>query len=156
MAVIGATFYVVLPRLTAAFVDDPLRDTLRYLTTASAELRAKAVASQTRQVLNVDIIANRLFVTQQANPSPARPEAPHAFALGADLHLAAVLYPQKGRVSTGVAPICFHRQGHADQAMIQVAGADGRRFSFYIDPFLPAVKVYSGHVDHPDPTVEDD
>jgi hypothetical protein len=150
MAVIGATFYLVLPRLTAAVVQDPLRDTVRYFSVQSQNLRSSCVATKTPRAIYVDMESNRLF-TGAINPPQANPSrALDAFALGSDLRLAGVLFPQKSRQTSGTALICFHRQGHADQAIVHVAAADGRRFSLYLDPFLPGIKVYPDFIDYQD------
>lgn len=152
MAVIGATFYVVLPRLSAALVADPLRDTVRYLSQTTSDLRAKAVLTQQRQILFVDLDNNRLFTGGQpsSGPSVKRPAPEKAYALGADLSLTGLHLPQRQRLASGAVPVCFHPQGHSDQVIIHLARADGQRFSLYINPFLPEIEIRSGLMDYAD------
>jgi len=152
MAVIGATFYMVLPRLSAALIADPLRETAGYVSQTAADLRARAMASQQRQMLWVDLDNNRLFTgAQTSDQTLARQSLPQkAFGLGEDLRLAGLRFPRQQRATGGTVPVCFHHQGHSDQVIIHLSRVDGRGFSLYINPFLPGIEVYPGHIDYAD------
>lgn len=65
--------------------------------------------------------------------------------LSDDVDIVDVLFPEDVPITSGSADICFYGQGYSDRALIHVKAGDDR-FSLYIAPFLPHVKIYDGFI----------
>ncbi len=150
------------PRLAGFFPRNDKDDIARWLIMQTSILRTRTVKQQTSYVLQVDIDANQFQVmaAEQAgvedpdsDPESASPSFPPAsraagsnalLKLTEETKIAAVVFAGSPPINSGTVDIYFHTSGYSDRAMIQMR-AGRERFSFYIAPFLPTVKIYEGY-----------
>lgn len=146
MALIGIVFFFAVPRFEGAFVLDDAEKSARFLIAKLQAMREEALRTHRLRTLHVDLDTGRLWETdEQMSPEERRLAIARSQPLPGGARIAAVVFPIQGRIASGRADIRFHRAGHSDKALIQVAGGATRR-SFLLEPFLTEVKMIEGFV----------
>lgn len=162
------------PRLTG-FLSGDNRDTVgRWIIVQTALARIKAVQQNNPYLLQVDVSEDAFRVMPATLSSDPSPEAGQSIddiedmspfddldgeasgeitggvmerelVLSDNVDIIDVVFPDDTSITSGLADICFYGQGYSDRAMIHIKSGEDR-FSFYIAPFLPQVKIYDGYV----------
>lgn len=165
------------PRLTGFFSEDDRGSISRWVITQTASMRVKALQEHQPYVLQVDVSGDAFRTIPPAPPdslsgadqdeSPdgvlssfeetaaatgetegaASQAAPSKeLLLSDDVDIMDVLFPGDVPISSGSVEIRFYGQGYADRALIHFRAGDDR-FTLYVAPFLPQVKIFDGYVD---------
>lgn len=147
-----------LPQLSGFLAANNRNKAVRWMIAQRAALKTKAVKDQIRYVLRVDISGNRIMAMPMSgepgsegaippvtDAALAAVKAQKTFVCGGDLDIVDVEFPEVETDASRTADIVFYEKGYCDQAVIHMNDG-GDRFSIYIEPFLPRVTVYAGHV----------
>jgi prepilin-type N-terminal cleavage/methylation domain-containing protein len=147
MALIGIVFFFAVPRFEGAFILDDAQKSARYLIAKLQAMREEALRTHRLRTLHIDLDSGRLWESDELMTAEEREAAlARAQPLPGGARIVAVIFPVQGRVAAGRAEIRFHRAGHSDRALIQVAGGDSRT-TFLLEPFLIEVAMLDGWVD---------
>lgn len=146
------------PRLSGFLSVNNKAKAIRWMIAQRTALKIKAVKEQTRYVLRVDISDNRILVMPMPRALSSEDEispaidanspsvtARNAFICGGELDIVGVEFPDGESISSQSADIVFYEKGYCDQAIIHMKDGDNC-FSIYVEPFLPRITVYDGHI----------
>lgn len=67
--------------------------------------------------------------------------------LPAGVHIADVVVPGAGKLSTGLVPTRFYPEGYADRSVIHLVDSDGHAYTVRIDPVRGRGEVFEGYQD---------
>jgi hypothetical protein len=146
------------PKLSGFLSVNNKNQVVRWLIVQRTVLKTRAIKEQKPYILRVDISDNRF----QTLPMPGavstadqdlttdedqveNKSARQKYVCSGDLDITAVVLPDDEIILSGAVDIIFSEKGYSQQAIIQMKDGDDR-FSIYIEPFLPRVVVYEGHV----------
>ncbi len=142
ISLISIMLFFTMPRFQDAVLSDNTKKTSLWIIGKVRALKEKAVSNQKLYTLHVNLDAGRLWVT---NESMSEEELQNAerqgYELPNDVKALDVEYPDKGKISAGLADICFYKKGYSDKALIHIED-DDKKLSFLIEPFLSGVKLY--------------
>ena len=144
-ALISILLVVAIPRLDGGFFSDDADDTSKWIIANVRHLKEKAVNDQRIYFLNVSFDAQRLWVTHaEASETEMDTALEEGHAVPNDIAMDHVAHSETQRFSSGTVPIAFYPQGYSDKAVIRMKTNDGERLAFFIEPFLPAVRLVRG------------
>jgi len=147
MALIAMLLFFTVPRLGDTFVfNDSAKKSSRWIITEVRQLKHVAARDQRPYMLNVDLDANRFWVSSKAETETSESSAADTLQLPPDLNITAVEFPGSDPIQSGKAEILFHKQGYSDKALIHIENHRGEKMSFLIEPFLKRVKFYDRQV----------
>lgn len=147
------------PRLSGFLSVNNKNKLVRWMIIQRTVLKTKAVQEQKPYLLRVDISGDRLQT--MARPADgAEPESLFGeektgdtdknhvdgqFDCSGGLEIVGVVRPDGETVMSGTVDILFSEKGYCDRVIIHMREGNDR-FSVYIEPFLPQVDVYAGHI----------
>lgn len=142
LGLLGLMLLFTVPRFGHLLNVDPALDASRWILNTVENLKRSAVADQRIYILQIDVPANRLWVTREpATGDATPPSAAGGIELSGQANLLDVAYPGKEPPLQQTARIRFYPQGYSDRAIIHLALDDHRRFSFQVEPFLASAKL---------------
>jgi prepilin-type N-terminal cleavage/methylation domain-containing protein len=142
LGLLGLTLLFTVPRFSYMLNMDPALRASRWILNTVQKLKRSAVADQRTYVLQIDVPANRLWVTTEADAAVAfPPPAAPGIELSGEASLLDVVYPGKEPPVQQTARIRFFPQGYSDRAVIHLALDGRRRFSFQVEPFLASARL---------------
>ena len=142
LGLLGLILLFTVPRFGYLLNTDPALGASRWILNTVENLKRSAVADQRIYILQIDVPANRLWVTGDPDAAVAfPPPASGGIELSGQASLLDVAYPGKEPPKQQTARIRFFPQGYSDRAIIHLALDDHRRFSFQVEPFLSSAKL---------------
>ena len=139
---ISVTLFFVAPRIPNSPLTDQSRKTSRWIMTAVADLKDRAVRDQKTYTLHVSLDANRLWVTHEAMSDEEKDAAQaEGMKLSGAIRLMDVEYPGNEKITAGRAEIRFYPKGYSDRALLHAKEGE-RRVSYQIEPFLSRVIIH--------------
>ena len=143
LSLISVMLFFSIPRFGALRVNDPSREASQWIMANVRLLKERSLRERKSYMLHVGIDTGRLWTTDLSVPEEDRQQtATSEFILSPEIRILDVEYPQRGILSTGRADIHFSEQGYSDKAVIHLVQDHGQPRSFFIEPFLPEVKIY--------------
>lgn len=141
LSLVSVMLFVATPRFSDFLFGDDTDTTLRWLMIKIRDVKQRSVAEQKDYVLNLDFENNRMWMTDESleTDEDLAKASDKGYSLPEGLHLLDVEYFGKGRLSLGIAPLLFSRQGYSDRAIIHLSRSDETPLSVLIEPFLPDV-----------------
>jgi len=140
--------FFAVPRLERSLFAGDSKKVSRWILVNAGSLRDKAVQTQKRYILNVDMDSDRFWISDEAMVEEDLPGAREGgFELPDGQKIIDVIYPGEKRISSGTAGIVFYPKGYSDRAIIHVQDNAGNRRSYCIEPFLPKVKIRDSYVE---------
>jgi prepilin-type N-terminal cleavage/methylation domain-containing protein len=150
MALMSIVLFVSVPRIDGTFLQDDARRSSRWLIGKIQTLRENAVRNQLDYTLQLDLDTNRAWETNSSMTADSmQSAADNAYLLPGDVRLTAVIYPRRGRVSSGRTGIRFYRGGYSDKALIQMHNGD-QPLTFALEPFISKVTTYERLITYED------
>lgn len=146
IVLLGIVLFSSTPRLRELLAGDDLSLSARRLGELCGELRARAVRDQSDYLLYLDLNDHR-YVPYRADSSPEEraKEKEKARSLKGGVELTGVdVFGEEG-IFFGDAEIRFAKEGYAQPAIIYLKSKDQEK-TLFINPFLPEVKVWDGHM----------
>lgn len=141
MLLISIVMAVAIPKFMGGTLQDPVKQVSRWINNTARSLRITAVKQQKRYTLVVDLSDNRFWtVNADMNEEALMQAREKAFSLPKSIRIAAVLFPDNERISSGTAEIQFYPAGYSDRVLIDMENDDAQRFSYLVEPLLPRVK----------------
>ncbi len=147
LSIIGMMLFFSIPRVANDIQSGDMYGVARWIMLNVRELKSRAADERQMIILNVEIDANALSITDEKT-AESEEEAPEAkkYQLPSGIQLVDVEYPGKGPVTAGKTSICFYEKGYSDKAVIHIRDKDNTLFSFLIEPFLPVVEMVEERV----------
>lgn len=140
-----------IPRFQNFVLTDNKKKVSRWLINKVRSLKNDTLRNQKLYILNVDIDANRFWVTTEPAPETASTNSEQkVYQLPEDISVLDVEYPGKGKITSGQTEIRFYKNGYSDKAMIHIESDSGNPSSFLIETFLSNVRLYNQYVDFED------
>lgn len=143
ISLISIMLFFSIPRFQNTFLSDNTKKTSRWIIGKVRALKEVAVQDQKLYILHVNMDTNSLWVS---NDSMSEKEIQNAnqeeFILPDDVKVLDVEFPEKGKISSGLADIFFYKNNYSDKALIHIEDSDNQQLSFLIEPFLTKVKMY--------------
>lgn len=140
-----------IPRFQNFVLTDNKKKVSRWLINKVRSLKNDTLRNQKLYILNVDIDANRFWVTTEPAPETASTNSEQkVYQLPEDISVLDVEYPGKGKITSGQTEIRFYKNGYSDKAMIHIENDSGNPSSFLIETFLSNVRLYNQYVDFED------
>lgn len=144
---LGIVLFTATPRLRDIIAGDPLSLAVRRLSGLCSELRAQAVSDQRDYYLALDLDEQRFFAYREdLDPEGRSKKREKAWSLGAGVRFAKVDAFSGEQRFFGEVTIRFSREGYAQPALIYLETGPGRT-TLFINPLLPAMKVWDRYVD---------
>lgn len=144
---LSTMLFFAAPRLQGLVGANENKKISRWIMLKSQALKAKAVQNQKRYILHVGLDSGRIWVTDESMSEEAVLDAEeNGEQLSEELRITDVEYPEQGKVSIGIADICFYKEGYSDKVLIHIEDDDYNRFTFLIEPFLSKVRRYDDYV----------
>jgi prepilin-type N-terminal cleavage/methylation domain-containing protein len=140
LGLLGLTLLLSVPRFGHGLTTDPGLRAARWILHTADSLKRAAVADQRLYVLQIDIPANRLWVTCETEAC-APPSGKGGIELQGGATLLDVEFPGQAPPTLQTARIRFFPQGYSDRAVIHLALEDHRRLSFPIEPFIARTRL---------------
>lgn len=110
-------------------------------------MKKSAVCEQKDYILHVGFDAGRFWIANESmSEKELRNAARQGYELAGDVRVIDVIYPDKGKITSGWTDIYFYKKGYCDNAFIHIGDGD-KIFSFLVEPFLASVKMYEGYID---------
>ncbi len=142
ISLVATMLFFAVPRLDRSLFTDESKKVSRWILLNVSQLKNKAVQSQKRFILNVDMENNRLWISEETMAEEMLSSAENeAFRLPSSFRLLDVEYPDGRRVSSGTAVINFYPKGYSDRAILHMEDDQSERRSYFIEPFLSQVKI---------------
>lgn len=144
MVLVSIMLLVAVPNFSAFLFSDNADKVVRWITIKTKFLKERSVIEQKQYVLNVDLDANRLWISDDSVDSDeAVLEAQkNGYDLPENITLLDVTYPGRGTVTSETAAINFYQKGYSDRAVIHLADHDEKKITIVIESFLPDVKFH--------------
>lgn len=147
ISLISIMLFFFIPGFNNAVLPDNKKEAARLIISTVKELRHRSIRTQKLFFLNISLDTNRIWVS---NESMDREEFYNAeekgYQLSDNVEVLDLEYPEKGKISSGVADICFYKNGYSDKVFIHIEDNDNNRISLLIEPFLSKVKLYDEYV----------
>ena len=150
VVVIGTVVFMAIPRLHLPGGADGLDAVGRYLVIGHQRLRTDAVRRQVEQILNIDLDAQKLWVSD-ASMDETRQAAAAAggYVLGDGVRIGRLSMADDRELFAGTFALRFFPDGHCLMVQIHVEDRAGGRMTVRMEPFLPEAKVFAEDVDWP-------
>jgi len=140
-----------IPRFQNFVLTDHKKKVSRWLINRVRTLKNDALRNQKPYILNVDIDANRFWVTTEPAPETVSTNSePKVYQLPEDISVLDVEYPGKGKITSGQTEIRFYKNGYSDKVMIHIESGSENPSSFLIETFLSNVRLYNQYIDFED------
>lgn len=151
ISLISIMLFFSIPRFQNFVLTDNKKKVSRWLINKVRSLKNDTLRNQKLYILNVDIDANRFWVTTEPAPETASTNSEQkVYQLPEDISVLDVEYPGKGKITSGQTEIRFYKNGYSDKAMIHIESDSGNPSSFLIETFLSNVRLYNQYVDFED------
>lgn len=151
ISLISIMLFFSIPRFQNFVLTDNKKKVSRWLINKVRSLKNDTLRNQKLYILNVDIDANRFWVTTEPAPETASTNSEQkVYQLPEDISVLDVEYPGKGKITSGQTEIRFYKNGYSDKAMIHIENDSGNPSSFLIETFLSNVRLYNQYVDFED------
>lgn len=121
-------------------------DAARGLLHAVAKLKNAALRHQQIHQLHLDLDANRIWVTREAEPGQdgAAPRQSE-WALPDDIRMAYVRFPDKREIRSGTVTLSFYPQGYSDRAIVRLTDDGTEPTDLIVEAFLPMALIAANH-----------
>ena len=140
-----------IPRFQGFVLTDHKKKVSRRLINQVRSLKNDALRNQKLYIFNVDIDANRFWVTTEPAPETVSTDSEQkVYQLPEDISVIDVEYPGQGKITSGQTEIRFYKNGYSDKAMIHIEDGSGNPSSFLIETFLSNAKHYNQYMDFED------
>lgn len=141
IAMISIMLAFAVPRLEGSLFEDDAKVASRWLLLNLPALKTKAVQDQTVLALRFSLGKGKAWVVgPETGEQAAERYEQSAYTFPEGVKILDIDYPDRERVSSGEADIFFYPKGYSDWAIIHMQDADGNRYSFVLEPFLPKIK----------------
>jgi prepilin-type N-terminal cleavage/methylation domain-containing protein len=141
IALISIMLAFAIPRLEDSLFVDNSKVASRWLLINIPALKTKAVREQTVLALRFSFSEAKAWVVgPDTGEQAAEKYEAAAYTFPEGIKILDIDYPDREGVSTGEADIFFYPKGYSDWAIIHMEDADGNRYSFVVEPFLPKIK----------------
>ena len=141
---ISIMLVVAIPRLGGGLFTDGSDETARWIIANVRQLKEKSIVDQKVYQLNVSPDVRRLWITEAVMTDDAATTIEEGHRLPRGVTIDHVAFSQNERFSSGTIPIVFYPKGYSDKAVIRIRTNDGERLAFFIEPFLPGVRLVRG------------
>ncbi len=139
-----------LPSFEGILGADQQKKFARWLMVKTRTLKEKALRERKLYRLHVGADTGRFWITTPAMDAEALEQARDAgYRLPDEILVLDLEYPGN-KISTGEAVIRFYPAGYSDKALIHVEDGQSRQYSFFIEPFLPQVRMVPEYVSFQD------
>lgn len=146
LMLISMMFSVTLPRLQGTLFSGGTKQVFRSIILKIKALKENAVIEQRTYTLHVDLDNDSLWISHEAmTEEELSRERENRLSLSGDLMIVDVEYPGAGAVTQGETEIGFYRKGYSDNAIIHISEGGDEYTSFFIESFLPAIKLINGY-----------
>jgi len=147
LSLISLMLFFAIPRISGDLLADDLNAASRWIILKGRALKDQAHLEQQRFVLHIDMGTDRLWISNAAmSAEELEKAAGQAYQLPEGVKLLDVEYPALGKITSGEAEIWFFENGYSEKALIHLANGANEIRSFLIEPFLPAVKVFTQEI----------
>jgi prepilin-type N-terminal cleavage/methylation domain-containing protein len=147
IALISIMLFFAIPKFQGNFLSNSTKAVSRWILVNIPNLKEKAQKEQQAYILNVDLDANKLWISRETTAGETlQSQEINSYQLPNDIKLLDVEYPDQETVSAGQAKIYFDKKGYSDKAIIHIQNNDNERLSFLIETFLPRVRLYEKFV----------
>jgi len=151
IALISLMLFFTMPNFQSAMGDQESKKASRRLMATIQELKEKALAERKLYVLHINLDAGRMWESGEVLSEESPPEKQdQGYEFPEGLKILDVEYPVKGKVSIGVADICFYKDGYSDKALIHIEDEDNEQMTFLVEPFLSKIKIYDSYANFED------
>ncbi len=151
IALISLMLFFTMPNFQSAMGDQESKKASRRLMATIQELKEKALAERKLYVLHINLDAGKMWESNEALSEDAVPEKQdQGYEFPEGLKILDVEYPVKGKVSAGVADICFYKEGYSDKALIHIEDEDNEQMTFLVESFLSKIKIYDSYASFED------
>lgn len=145
-ALISIMLVVAIPRLDRGLFANNTNETARWLIANVRRLKEKAVSDKKTYLLNISTDTQRMWITAADMTDTAVDAAGGTgYRLPAGLSIEQVSFSRNEPFYSDIIPIGFYPQGYSDKAAIRMRTDDGDRLTFFIEPFLPGVRLVQGN-----------
>lgn len=142
MLLVSIVLAVAIPRFDNGLLQDARKATTRRMVLTIKGLRTKAISDQAACALVIDVDNDRYWTVDGTMDELAMAQAvEQAAQLPGEIRFAGVAFPNQTPIRSGTASIYFYPGGYADQALIHMQTDGGQRFTYWVQPLLPKVKV---------------
>lgn len=148
IVLIGVILTVSIPRIRANFLTDGIRLASQWIILSVPALKERSVREQKDYFLNIDIDADRLWITDETM-TEEEAGAAHitGYKLPETVRIRDVEFPEIGILTSGKTDIRFYRRGYSDKAFIHIQDdTDNRQHSLLVEPFMRRVKLFNDYV----------
>ena len=140
-----------IPRFQNFVLTDHKKKVSRWLINRVRSLKNDTLRNQKLYILNVDIDANRFWVTTEPTPETVSTDSGQkVYQLPEDISVLDVEYPGKGKITSGQTEIWFYKSGYSDKAIIHIENGSGNPSSFLIETFLSNARLYNQYLSFED------
>ncbi len=147
ISLFGIMLFFSIPRFQNFVLTDNKKKVSRWLINKIRSLKNDTLRNQKLYILNVDIDANRFWVTTEPTPETGSTDSGQkVYQLPEDISVLDVEYPGKGKITSGQTEIRFYKNGYSDKAMIHIESDSGNPSSFLIETFLSNVRLYNQYL----------
>lgn len=130
-----------LPSFEGILGADQQKKFARWLMIKTRTLKEKALRERKLYRLHIGPDTGRFWITTPEMDEAALEQARDSgYRLPDEILVLDVEYPEN-TLSTGEAVIRFYPAGYSDKALIHVEDGQSRQYSFFIEPFLPQVRM---------------
>lgn len=144
-ALISIMLVVAVPRMDRGLFSNGSDETARWIIANVRHLKEKAVIDQKTYLLHVSPDIQRLWVSEADIPDTEADAArEQGYAMPRGVNIDHVAFSATEHLSSGTIPIAFYPKGYSDKAVIRIRSNDGGRQAFFIEPFLPGVRLIRG------------
>ena len=147
ISVISVLLAFSLPRLNVSFFSNNERKLSSWILLNVKLLKEKAVKGQTLFALNVDLDNNQMWSSAGPINEDEDPPKTGEFQIPSGYQLMDVEFPDKEKITKGVARIHFYKKGYSDKAIIHIEDDNNNKSSFLIEPFLPHVEIFEKYIE---------
>lgn len=142
MLLISIILAVAIPRFDSGFLQNSRRITTRRIIDTIKSLRSKSIGEQKTCALVLNLSDDQYWTVDASMDELSMAQAAEkALKLPDDIHFSAVAFPNQEQIRSGKVEIQFHPQGYSDHVLIHMQTDDAQRFTYWVQPLLPRVKV---------------
>ncbi len=147
MALAAIMLFVAIPRFQDNHTNN-FRKTAQWLLVKIPQLKAQAADRKKRLALQFDLNENTMWISHSDMTDEERQTAQeNSTQLSEEISIQDVTFPQKGRITSGLATIFFYEGGYSDKAIIHLEDEDDNVYSFVIEPFINRVQMTEADLD---------
>lgn len=146
IALIGIVLFTAFPRFER-MVSNPTRTVSQWIVWKVPLLKQQSQTENRLYTLHVNLDKNRLLITHSAmSPEEIEAAIKTAYTLPEGVELRDVEFPGHRIVNTGSPRIHFYQKGYSDRAIIHLKTDSSVMASYFIEPFLPHVRMVDSYV----------